>query len=427
MLIQFTFSNYRSFKDEATLDLSATKTTEYNDRVVTVGKERILRAAGIFGANASGKSNVYEAFDFMTHYVISSIRFNDNDRKNGDEKDEYSMSPIPFLFDDESAGKETSFEVYFTILNDTSEKVYNYGFCVDQNGVTEEWLNRKSKTQKEFKPIFYRENEEYEFHGFTKLDERMLRKAISNKVLISSLGAQLNIDKCKLVRDWFYNNECADYADLFTAYKMSHTYPTGFDESEEVQNEVISFLSTFDKHIKGFEIEEILSEEDKENSRKRLFISTKHKKLNSDGFGMIPLEWESAGTLKMFSLYPYIQNILKKGGVFFVDELNARLHPLLVRNIILTFLNPKVNTNNAQIIFTSHDTWQLSNQLLRRDEIWFASKNKDGVSSLYSLADFKDEDGAKIRKDENYEKNYLSGKYGAIPELSVIDLSGDQN
>ena len=124
----------------------------------------------------------------------------------------------------------------------------------------------------------------------------------------------------------------------------------------------------------------------------------------------------------MFALYPELQEVLQKGRVYFIDGLNARLHPLLVRNFILIFLNPEVNVNHAQLIFTTHDTWQLSNQLLRRDEIWFTEKDTDGVSTLYSLADFINEDGTKIRKDESYEKNYLLGKYGAIPTLKTIDI-----
>ena len=136
----------------------------------------------------------------------------------------------------------------------------------------------------------------------------------------------------------------------------------------------------------------------------------------------IPLGEESAGTLKMFALYPELQEVLKSGGVFFIDELNARLHPLLVRNFVLTFLNPAINVNHAQLIFTTHDTWQLSNQLLRRDEIWFTEKDNEGRSTLYSLADFVDEGGGRIRKDESYEKNYLLGKYGAIPSLKSINL-----
>ena len=159
--------------------------------------------------------------------------------------------------------------------------------------------------------------------------------------------------------------------------------------------------------------------EGKENAYK---VTAIHNKIGSDQVAEIPLEDESAGTLKMFALYPELQEVLENGGVYFIDELNARLHPLLVRNFILTFLNPEINAQHAQLVFTTHDTWQLSNQLLRRDEIWFTEKDDQGVSTLYSLADFIDEDGTRIRKDESYEKNYLLGKYGAIPTLKSIDF-----
>ena len=136
----------------------------------------------------------------------------------------------------------------------------------------------------------------------------------------------------------------------------------------------------------------------------------------------IPLKQESSGTLKMFALYPSLKDVLDNGGTLFVDELNARLHPLLVRNIILTFLSPEINTQNAQLVFTTHDIWQFSNELLRRDEIWMVNKNKDGVSELYSLAEFKDEDGNKVRRDEALAKNYLTGNYGAIPALKPMKM-----
>ena len=241
MLIQFNFKNFKSFRDEATLDLSAAKMTEFSDRVVTVGSEKILPVAAIYGANASGKSNIYNAFEYMSDYVVDSFKY-------GDEEEKFEeFRPTPFLFDSTSASAESGFEVYFILPG-------------------------------------------------------------------------------------------------------------------------------------------------------------------------------SAGTLKMFALYPELQEVLEKGSVFFIDELNARLHPLLVRNFLLTFLNPEINTNHAQLVFTTHDTWQLSNQLLRPDEIWFVEKDERGVSTLYSLADFVDEAGSRIRKDESYEKNYLLGKYGAIPTLKSIDI-----
>lgn len=180
-----------------------------------------------------------------------------------------------------------------------------------------------------------------------------------------------------------------------------------------------SFFSSFDPSIIDFNVE-VLKSNDEETEH--IKIDAIHKIIGSDKTASIPLEHESAGTLKMFALYPMLQYALSTGGVLFVDEFNARLHPLLVRTFVITFLNPEINTKHAQLIFTTHDSWQLNSNMLRRDEIWFTEKSEEGVSTLYSLADFIDEDGSKIRKDENYEKNYLLGKYGAIPTLKYFDM-----
>ena len=126
----------------------------------------------------------------------------------------------------------------------------------------------------------------------------------------------------------------------------------------------------------------------------------------------------------MLALYGPLKNIMDLGGVLFIDELNDRLHPLLVRNIIITFLNPEINTNHAQLILTSHDVWQFSNELLRRDELWVTDKDKDGVSTLYSVAEFKDGDGKKARRNEALAKNYLVGHYGGIPALKPMAMMG---
>ena len=253
-----------------------------------------------------------------------------------------------------------------------------------------------------------------------KTSRENIEIALEKQVLIVSLGAKLKVSKCKLVRDWFLNNEFADFGDAATNFFMSRMLPDKFIEDEQVRNHVVKYFSSFDETIKGFEVTKVPTQDD--SKEERYMIDALHKKIDSEEMAKIPLAHESAGTLKMFSLYPELQEVLKNGGVFFVDELNARLHPLLVRNFILTFLNPEVNVNHAQLVFTTHDTWQLSNQLLRRDEIWFTEKDDMGLSSLYSLADFIDEDGSRIRKDESYEKNYLLGKYGAIPSLKTIDF-----
>ena len=414
MLIQFGFKNFKSFRDDTVLDLSAAKMTEFNNRVVTIGGEKILPVAAIYGANASGKSNIYEAFYYMSEYVDESLHYGDD----SEHFDEYR--PTPFLFDDESANAESSFEVYFTVPNDPTEKSYNYGFCISKEGITEEWLNYKAKTARKYSSVFYRSETELDLKGFNKVGRTSIETALNKEVLIISLGAKLKIEKCKLVRDWFLANEFADFGNAVTNYFMSRRLPKGFVEDEKTRKKVIDYLSSFDKSIKGFRIEEIPQNDDSKDPT--YSINTIHKKVGSNETAEIPLGMESAGTLKMFALYSELQAVISRGSVLFIDELNARLHPLLVRNFIMIFLNRETNVNHAQLVFTTHDTWQLSNQLLRRDEIWFTEKDKQGVSTLYSLADFIDEDGSRIRKDESYEKNYLLGKYGAIPTLKTIDM-----
>ena len=398
------------------MDLSAAKMTEFSDRVVSEGNDKILPMAAIYGANASGKSNIYNAFEYMADYVVESFKYGDEEEKF----EEYR--PTPFLFDSVSNDAESSFEVYFTIPGDKAEKTYNYGFCVDRHGVTEEWLNSKAKTARKYTSIFYRSTEEktLDLSGLPKSSRDNIQVALEKQVLIVSLGAKLKVTKCKDIRDWFMANEFADFGDPFTNFFLSRRLPKGFVDDASVQKKVIEYFASFDEHIKDFEIEKLPHDADsKEETYK---ISSLHKKIDSDTFAAIPLSMESAGTLKMLALYPELQDVLEKGSVFFIDELNARLHPLLVRNFLLTFLNPEINTKHAQLIFTTHDTWQLSNQLLRRDEVWFTEKDEQGISKLYSLADFVDESGTRIRKDESYEKNYLIGKYGAIPTLKSIDI-----
>lgn len=388
--------------------------TEFSDRVVSVGSERILPVAAVYGANASGKSNVYNAFEYMTHYVLNSFKYGDDAEKFEEAR------PRSFLFDALSETEDTSFEVYFTVPGDQNERIYNYGFCIGKTGVTEEWLNYKAKTARKFTTIFYRGKDEFDLTGIPKTSRDNIEIALEKQVLIVSLGSKLRVAKCKLVRDWFANNEFADFGNAVSNFFMSRVLPKGFVDDPKVRDNVISFFASFDKQIQGFEITKVPANDDSKDDT--YLIDALHKKIGSDEMAKIPFGDESAGTLKMFALYPKLQQVMEVGGVFFIDELNARLHPLLVRNFILTFANPEINVNHAQLVFTTHDTWQLSNQLLRRDEIWFTEKDETGLSTLYSLADFVDEEGSRIRKDESYEKNYLLGKYGAIPSLKSIDL-----
>ena len=415
MLIQFNFKNYKSFKDDTSLDLTSTKITELSDQVIRIGNEKLLPAAAIYGANASGKSNVIDAFSFMAKYVIQSFAYGgDSDRVNSGAP---RLRVTPFLFDSESSNAESSFEVFFIGTKEQSFKSYNYGFTINREGICEEWLNYKSKTAREYSPIFYRSKDELDLSGLPPKSHDNLKVSLQKETLIVSLGAKLKITKLAMIRNWFLNTTIANFGNPMENFFLSSVIPSGFADDEAVQANVVKYLSAFDPSIIKFNVEKIKSSDDDEHYK----IDSIHKTIDG-GTAAIPLKDESDGTLKMFALYPVLQDALDNGGVLLVDELNARLHPLLVRNILLTFLNPEINVNHAQIIFTTHDSWQLSNNILRRDEIWFTEKDSRGVSTLYSLADFVDEDGAKIRKDESYEKNYLLGKYGAIPTLKYFDM-----
>lgn len=421
MLLQFNFKNYKSFRDGATLDMTATKITEFSDRVISIGNEKVLPVAAIFGANASGKSNVQEAFRLMATYVVQSFAF------GGESTDVRGkrrfLNSTPFLFDADSSNAESTFEVYFIDSEEHGAKTYNYGFVIDKNGVAEEWLNYASKSSRgKFRTIFYRDvkSNELDLSGLPEKNRENIEVALERETLVVSLGAKLKISRLKFIRDWFVNLNFADYGEPFENLIMSRLIPNGFDSDKNVRKNVVKYLSAFDDSIVDFIVEK--APDDKDDEDEHFKIEAVHKMVNSNKTVSIPLNEESAGTLKMFSLYPVFFETLTVGSVLFIDELNARLHPLLVRSFIIAFLDPEINVNHAQLVFTSHDSWQLNSNLLRRDEIWFTEKDHDGISTLYSLADFLDDDGLKIRKDENYEKNYLLGKYGAIPSLKSLDI-----
>lgn len=422
MLIQFNFSNYRSFKDEVNLDMEATRITEHPNHVAEVGKEKILKVAAIYGANASGKSNVFSAFEYMTEYVVNSFKFGGDSSIKQSKANEY-RKVSPFLFDSKSKNEPSTFEVFFVDNSNDKYKVFQYGFSLNSEEVLEEWLYTKAKTSSSYKTIFYRKKgEETDYSGIKKNKDN-IELALEKETLIVSLGAKLKIDILKTVREWFLKNEIVDFGNPGENFLRSRLLPYNFDNDREVQQKVVEYFSSFDESIKDFLIIENDGESDEaEKEGTSVIIKTLHKMNDSDDMEALNLMEESSGTLKMFSLYPSIQSALELGSLLFIDEFNSRLHPLLVRSIIQLFENPKINKNNAQLIFTTHDVWQLSNDLLRRDEIWFSEKDENGASSLYSLVEFQDKDGEKIRKDESYGKNYVVGKYGAIPKLKAFDM-----
>ena len=416
MLLQFCFSNYRSFEGEGILDMRASGSNELSSHVRNNLNERVLPVTAIYGANASGKSSVFEAFQFMALCVLESLSFSDDDKKNP-----YKLKVDSFKFS-KSREKPSEFEINYIDKKGKKELYYNYGFKIDNSGILEEYLTSNTKTgvkrNEDYTYIFKREKNQklYLDSSIEKFREN-LEISLKEKTLLVSLGAKLNIDEFIRVRTWFINTEVINFSNSLYGAFLENILPNNIIESEEVRKNLVSYINSFDDSIIDIEVEKIsaIDENDKDNYR----VFTIHKSDKGTSTARISMNEESSGTKKMFSLYQTLLDVLRKGGVFFADELDIKLHPLLMRNILLTFTDKEKNPNNAQLIFTTHNTIYMDMDLLRRDEIWFVEKD-NGVSNLYSLDDITNEKGEKVRKDSNYEKHYLLGNYGAIPNLKSL-------
>ena len=416
MLLQFYFSNYRSFEGEGILDMRASGSNELSSHIRNTLNEKVLPVTAIYGANASGKSSVFEAFQFMAFCVLESLSFSDDNKKNP-----YKLKVDSFKFS-ESREKPSEFEINYIDKKGKKELYYNYGFKIDNSGILEEYLASNTKTgvkrNEDYTYIFKRERNQklYLDSSIEKFREN-LEISLKEKTLLVSLGAKLNIDEFIRVRTWFINTEVINFSNSLYGAFLENILPNNIIESEEVRKNLVSFINSFDDSIIDIEVEKIsaIDENDKDNYR----VFTIHKSDKGTSTARISMNEESSGTKKMFSLYQTLLDVLEKGGVFFADELDIKLHPLLMRNILLTFTDKEKNSKNAQLIFTTHNTIYMDMDLLRRDEIWFVEKD-NGVSKLYSLDDITNEKGEKVRKDSNYEKHYLLGNYGAIPNLKNL-------
>ena len=416
MLLQFYFSNYRSFEGEGILDMRASGSNELSLHIRNTLNEKVLPVTAIYGANASGKSSVFEAFKFMAFCVLESLSFSDENKKNP-----YKLKVDSFKFS-ESREKPSEFEINYIDQKGKKELYYNYGFKIDNSGILEEYLAYNTKTgvkrNEDYTYIFKRErNQKLHLNSSIEKFRENLEISLKDKTLLVSLGAKLNIDEFIRVRTWFINTEVINFSNSLYGAFLENILPSNIIESKEVRENLVSFINSFDDSIIDIEVEKISAIDENDDDNYRVF--TVHKSDNETSTARISMNEESSGTKKMFSLYQTLLDALENGGVFFADELDIKLHPLLMRNILLTFTDKEKNPNNAQLIFTTHNTIYMDMDLLRRDEIWFVEKD-NGVSNLYSLDDITNEKGEKVRKDSNYEKHYLLGNYGAIPNLKNL-------
>lgn len=411
MLIQFNFKNYKGFKDDTSLNMMATNLKEHKYNLIDNNGEKFLKIASIYGANASGKSTIIHAFSFMTSFVVNSF-------KNSSTNIEIPLKR--FKFDNISREASSEFEVFIKYKNNE----YQYGFKLDNRRIIEEWLYKRdfrSKKSIKYKVLFERVGKKIECDQQLKGAKNLVSLTEDNTLFLS-ISANAKVPYVKDVMDWFNHVIIIDMGDCEVESYITRGLPS-FIQDREYQKEIIKFLNAIDINIVDIGVEKITVD----GERDKYKIYSYHKVNNSDELISIPFSEESNGTQKMFALYALFKVSIELGMPIFIDELDAKLHPLLLRYIISIFHSDKTNKNGAQLIYTAHDNYTLNKEVFRRDEIWFVEKDIESVSNLYSLAEYKLNDEKKVRNDASYNKDYLSGRYGAIPILESFNFYGDNN
>ena len=407
MLIRFSFKNFKSFKNENCLDMEATSLKEHEYNVAKIDNGEYLKVSAIYGANASGKTNVLQAFDYMKKRILVS----DDSKKNSpiDEENVYS-----FMINNDPIALEVE-------ILAKNNKIYKYGFEVLKDTIISEWLFEKRVNK--FYSIFERENNNVsmkpnKISDLVNIDERTLFLNIYSKI-------DRNNKDFSNVYDWFVNSTYLDLGNPNFERFINNRVSLKILSDENYKKELLKFIKTFYSGIEGIKTTPDSIEAVKSNNG-IIDIEVIHKGENGE-LKALPFYLESNGTRKMFHLFDFFMDALKNGMVLFVDELDAKLHPLLTRYIINLFHNSDTNKGNGQLIYSTHDTVNLNKETFRRDEIWFAEKDKDGISEIYALSDYILEDdknaGKKVRNDATYNKDYLTGRYGAIPVLEEFEMN----
>lgn len=393
MLVQFRLKNVLSFKNEVTLDMTAISAyKEHECNLIDYGgKEKFLRVAAIYGSNASGKSNLYVAMTYFQRIVMESL----NNAVNGDgiAIEEYY---VPFLFEDNFENSE------FQIIEIMGDFEYTYGFSYNAECIDQEWLYRKNLKTKRTSIIFERTTEFVEFGAAVRKECEIYKEQIPAETLTLSF-----LNKLKLKTEVF--------RDMYEGIMNTLIVPTDFCEDTSIlesllprmiddnKEKLVKFLCAIDTGIKEINYEK---------NGKNLQFFTVHEGKNGKHY-CLNLYNESEGTIKSILLYIYTQVAISSNGLIFVDELNVKLHPLLLKFIIDLFYEKE---STAQLIYTTHDTTLMDKKFFRRDQIWFVQKDEYGYSELSALSDFK------VRSDASFEKDYLAGVYGGIPFLEEFAM-----
>jgi len=431
MLIEFNVENYRSFKDESNFSMVAAKIVSKDkkldqDNIFEVDEKlSLLKSAVIYGANASGKSNLHKALQFMRGFVLNSSK----KTQVGE-----SIDTEPFRLSTETEDTASTFEIVF-ILN---HRQYRYGFEVNTKEVISEWLFDLPTTKE--RKLFVRENGKIDVKAPFSEGER-LEKMTRDNALFLSVVSQFNGKIAQDILRWFQTLSIAKPSN-----RGNRNYTIKCFEDGLYKDEIVELIRRLDLGIESIEVETVepdisrfkdFPEKNKQSllsSLTKKSVITSHWKYDRDGgkvqeFFDLYLH-ESEGTNRLFALAGLLIDTLKQGRILFIDEFDSSIHPLITCAIIDLFNSKVTNPRNAQIVFITHDTNLLSHKIFRRDQIWFAEKDIKGSTHIYSLAEYKmpAEENAvegsfkKVRNDASFEDNYIHGKYGAIP--FVGDLQG---
>ncbi|SFC38543.1 AAA family ATPase [Clostridium uliginosum] len=418
MILEFTVKNFLSIKDEVTLSMVASKDSSFEDNLLPYkdGKKikNALKSLVIYGANASGKTNVLKSLHFFSWFI----------NKSHEMQQGHKIPQKAFKLDRDCMNEPSEFQIIF-IHNDTK---YLYGFSVTEDEVVEEYLyyypNGRQST------IFDRKRDEYVFTIDIERQTELKNKFHSKNKLFIATESLWEYEKAKIPFEWL-----SSYLKIFINHDKLEGY-TGskMHDDEKINVLVKKYIKLADVGIDNVDVrlrksEDILNSDlynlipdeakaeilnkiqDRDVLDIKMIHSIKDKAGNIINYEF-KLDEESDGTQKFFGLLGPWVNALLNGYTIVIDELDIRLHTLLVKKLIQMFLDPNINKNNAQLIFSTHDTNLLDSELLRRDQVWFTEKREDKSTDLYSLYDF-----GGVRKNVSIEKGYLQGKYGAIPVL----------
>jgi AAA15 family ATPase/GTPase len=411
MLMEFSVENFLSIKDRVTLSMVASKDTSHENNLIKNAAKgvNILNTAVIYGANASGKTTVLHAIEFLAKFLTMSH-----------EMQKGRKIPVkPFKLDRACLDKPSSFEIIFK----TEGVKYAYGFSSTKDKVIDEYLYYYPKGRQSI--IFERENtDQYKFTNDIEIQTQIKNKFHSPNKLYLSTASLWEYENAQIPFKWLDSN----LKIIISHERLEEITASLMKENEIINKRVKSLIKNAVKDIEDITLTEIeidkkdnpilkyLTDDAKSkilsnNDNKLLSVNTAHRMNNSQELIEFDLGEESDGTQKLFGLLGPWVDVLEQGSTLVVDELDIRLHPHLTRFLVELFQNPEINKNNAQLIFSTHDTNLLDQDLFRRDQIWFTEKKEDNSTDLYSLDDFT------VRKDAAIEKGYLQGKYGAIPYM----------